>query len=61
MAKELIVTQVRSTIGAKARHKRTLKAMGLGRISRSRRLPDNAATRGMIDQVVHLVEVEAVE
>jgi large subunit ribosomal protein L30 len=61
MAKELIVTQVRSTIGAQERHKRTLRALGLGRINRTRRVPDNPATRGMVQQVIHLVEVETAD
>ena len=45
----LKITLVKSTIGAVPKHKKTIEALGL---------PDNAATRGMIKQVQHLVKVE---
>lgn len=52
------VTQIHSTIGRTEKQKRIVKALGLGRISRSRVHDDNAVIRGMIDKVVHLVKVE---
>lgn len=55
--KQIEVRQVRSGIGFKWDQKRTLKALGLGRVGRVRRLPDNGATRGMLAKVSHLVEV----
>jgi large subunit ribosomal protein L30 len=58
---ELIVRQVRSTIGAKPQHEKTIKALGLGRLNSSRRLPDNPAVRGMLAKVRHLVEVKPAE
>jgi large subunit ribosomal protein L30 len=58
---EIEVRQVRSGIGAQARHKATLRALGLGRINRSRRLPDSPAVRGMLQAVRHLVEVKLPE
>jgi len=61
MAKELVVKQVRSIIGAKPAHRATLRALGLGRINRSRRLPDNPAVRGMLNKVRHLITVEESE
>ena len=53
----LRVTQVRSAIGTKPKHRGTLRALGLGRIGRSNDLPDRPEIRGMIARVPHLVEV----
>ena len=55
---DLRVTQVRSGIGTKPKHRGTLRALGLGRIGRSRVLPDRPEIRGMIAKVPHLVTVE---
>ena len=56
--KTLRVTQVKSQIGKKSDQDRTLKAMGLGRIGKTKDLVDNESVRGMIFKVQHLVEVE---
>jgi large subunit ribosomal protein L30 len=61
MASELKVTQVRSGIGTKPKHRGTLRALGLGRIGKSNVLPDRPEIRGMIARVPHLVEVQEVE
>ena len=53
----LIVTQVRSAIGTKPKHRGTLRALGLGRIGQSNDLPDRPEIRGMIARVPHLVTV----
>ena len=58
MATELKVTQVRSGIGTKPKHRGTLRALGLGRIGRSNTLPDRPEIRGMIARVPHLITVE---
>ncbi|HIV34330.1 MAG TPA: 50S ribosomal protein L30 [Candidatus Blautia intestinigallinarum] len=58
MADKLKVTLVKSTIGAVPKHKKTVEAMGLRKVNKTVELPDNAATRGMIKQVQHLVKVE---
>jgi large subunit ribosomal protein L30 len=55
---ELRVTQVRSGIGTKPKHRGTLRALGLGRIGKSRVLPDRPEIRGMIAKVPHLISVE---
>jgi large subunit ribosomal protein L30 len=52
------VTQVRSAIGTKPKHRGTLRALGLGRIGRTRVLPDRPEIRGMLARVPHLVTVE---
>ena len=54
----LKITLVKSTIGAVPKHKRTVEALGLKKTGRTVVLPDNAATRGMVKQVQHLVKVE---
>ena len=55
---ELIVTQVKSSIGSKPKHRGTLRALGLGRIGKSNTLPDRPEIRGMIARVPHLITVE---
>ncbi|MCI8938793.1 MAG: 50S ribosomal protein L30 [Dorea sp.] len=54
----LKITLVKSTIGAVPKHKKTVEALGLKKTGRTVVLPDNAATRGMVKQVQHLVKVE---
>ena len=54
----LKVTLVKSTIGAVPKNKKTVEALGLRKVNKTVELPDNAATRGMIKQVQHLVKVE---
>ncbi|MCI8583488.1 MAG: 50S ribosomal protein L30 [Dorea sp.] len=54
----LKITLVKSTIGAVPKHKKTVEALGLKKTGRTVILPDNAATRGMVKQVQHLVKVE---
>ncbi|HET9609230.1 MAG TPA: 50S ribosomal protein L30 [Acidimicrobiales bacterium] len=61
MMADITVTQVRSAIGAKPKHRGTLRALGLGRIGKSRTLPDRPEIRGMIAKVPHLIRVEEAE
>lgn len=56
--KHVKVTLVKSPIGAVPKHKKTVAAMGLTKMHKTVEMPDNAATRGMIQQVQHLVKVE---
>jgi large subunit ribosomal protein L30 len=58
---DLRVVQVRSAIGSKPKHRGTLKALGLGRIGRTKIVPDRPEIRGMLAQVPHLVEVRPVD
>ena len=58
--KKLKITLVKSTIGAVPKNKATVESMGLRKLNKSVILPDNAATRGQIRQVSHLVKVEEV-
>jgi len=56
----LKVTQVKSAIGTKPKHRGTLRALGLGRIGKTNTLPDRPEIRGMVAKVPHLVSVEEV-
>jgi large subunit ribosomal protein L30 len=58
MAGTLKLTQVRSSNGANARQRDTLRTLGLGRIGRSAERPDSPAVRGAVRAVSHLVKVE---
>jgi len=58
MAGTLKVTQVRSCIGTKPKHRGTLRALGLGRIGKSNVLPDRPEVRGMVARVPHLIRVD---
>ena len=51
------VTQIRSTIGTKPKHRGTLRALGLRGIGRTNVLPDRPEIRGMIARVPFLVYV----
>ena len=57
----LKVTQVRSTIDRKEAQKRTIKALGLGKIRKTVVHNDTPQIRGMIRAVSHLVEVQEVD
>jgi large subunit ribosomal protein L30 len=56
----IVVTQTRSAIGSKPKHRGTLRALGLRGIGQSNELPDRAEIRGMIARVPHMVSVEEV-
>ncbi|HIF39192.1 MAG TPA: 50S ribosomal protein L30 [Gemmatimonadetes bacterium] len=58
MAKKLSVTQVRSGVGKKFKHRRTLEALGFKKHQQTVIHDDNPAIRGMVRQVAHLVRVE---
>lgn len=59
--KKLRVRQIRSSIDVNKRHKKTLEALGLGRIGKERIHRDTPQIRGMIKQVSYLIEVEEIE
>jgi large subunit ribosomal protein L30 len=56
--KKIKIRQVRSGIGFDKTQKATLRALGLVKIGRVREFPDNAAIRGMVAKISHLVVVE---
>jgi large subunit ribosomal protein L30 len=59
--KKLKITQIRSTIDRVEPQKRTIKALGLGRIRKSVIQNDTPQIRGMVSAVSHLVEVEEID
>jgi large subunit ribosomal protein L30 len=53
----LRVKLIKSAIGYSVRQKRTLKALGFRRLGQVVEQPDTPAIRGMVQKVIHLVEV----
>ena len=60
MADKLKITLVKSPIGAITKHRATVEALGLKKMHKTVEMPDNAAVRGMVAQVKHLVKVEEI-
>ena len=56
--KMLKITLVKSPIGAVPKHRKTAEAMGLTKMHKTVELPDNAATRGQIQQIGYMLKVE---
>ena len=52
----LKVKLVRSMSGHTEKHRATLRGLGLTRVGRERVLQDSPSVRGMIKQVVHMIE-----
>ncbi len=55
--KTIKVQQIGSPMRRKANQRQTLIGLGLNKIGRISEVPDNAASRGMITAVKHLVRV----
>jgi large subunit ribosomal protein L30 len=58
MANKLLVTLTRSVIGRHGDQRETVKALGLRKLNQTVEHQDNAAIRGMITKVAHLVTVK---
>ena len=58
MAKKVRITQIRSQIGQTAKHRGTLRALGLGKIGRSVEREESLQLAGMLRKVRHLVRVD---
>jgi len=56
-AKTVRIRLVRSATGSPAKVKKVVIGLGLRKINQTVERPDDAATRGMIGKVPHLVEV----
>ena len=56
--KTVRVTLVRSPIGYTKDQKKTVLALGLRRMHQTVEHTDNPALRGMIQKVIHLVQIE---
>ncbi|EON70974.1 50S ribosomal protein L30 [Lysinibacillus sp. NPDC048646] len=58
MANKLEITLTKSVIGSKPAQRKTIEALGLRKLNQTVEKADNAATRGMLDVVAHLVTVK---
>jgi len=58
MTNKLEITLTRSVIGRPQDQRETVKALGLRKVNQTVEQQDNAATRGMINKVAHLVTVK---
>lgn len=61
MAEKIKIKLVRSTIGKKPYQKKTVKALGLGKINSSVEKEVNPAIMGMVRAIAHLVVVEEIK
>ncbi|MBE6459952.1 MAG: 50S ribosomal protein L30 [Alphaproteobacteria bacterium] len=57
MMAKIVVKQVKSTIGRPESQVKIVKALGLGRIGKTKEMEDTASVRGMVAKVSHLVEI----
>jgi len=53
-----VIKQVRSTNGANAKQRHTLRSLGLRKIGHTVEKPDSPQLRGMVHAVRHLIVVE---
>lgn len=60
MVNKLAITLRRSMIGQSERVRVTLRTLGLTKREQTVVKPDNASIRGMVNKVVHLVDVKEV-
>tara|TARA_B110000438_G_C15353825_1_gene453285 strand:- start:55 stop:234 length:180 start_codon:yes stop_codon:yes gene_type:complete len=58
---KILITQRKSTIGAKKNQRDTIKALGLNKIGKSVEKDSNEMVLGMIETVRHLVEVSEIK
>jgi large subunit ribosomal protein L30 len=61
MAKQLSIKQVRSGVGRKFKHRRTLQALGFKKHQQTVVHDDSPAIRGMLRQIHHLVQVSEIK
>ena len=55
------ITQVRSTISQSSRQKKTIMALGLGKINKVVEQELTPQVKGMIDKVNHLIKVKEIK
>jgi large subunit ribosomal protein L30 len=55
---QITVKQIKSIIDRPERQKRTMKALGLGKVNKTIMVEDTPQILGMIQKVQHLVEVK---
>ena len=57
---DLNVTLIKSVAHRLPKQRKIVKALGLGKVNSTVVLPDNAATRGALLKIAHLISVEEV-
>ena len=57
---DLKVTLIKSVAHRLPKQRKIVKALGLGKVNGTVVLPDNAATRGALLKIAHLISVEEV-
>lgn len=57
---DLKVTLIKSAAHRLPNQRKIVKALGLGKVNSTVVLPDNAATRGALLKIAHLISVEEV-
>lgn len=57
---DLKVTLIKSVAHRLPKQRKIVKALGLGKVNNTVVLPDNAATRGALLKIAHLISVEEV-
>jgi large subunit ribosomal protein L30 len=60
MATKLEITLTKSVIGSKPTQRKVVEALGLRKMHQTVEQQDNAAIRGMITKVAHLVTIKEV-
>ena len=60
MATKLEITLTKSLIGSKPTQRKTVEALGLRKMHQTVEHQDNAAIRGMVNKVAHLVTVKEI-
>ena len=58
---KISITQVRSTISQSSRQKKTISALGLGKINKVVEQELTPQIKGMIDKVNHLIKVKEIK
>jgi large subunit ribosomal protein L30 len=59
--KKIRVTRIRSIIGQKPSHRKTIEALGLKKIGQSKEFIDTPQIRGMITKVNHMLTWEEID
>lgn len=57
---DLKVTLIKSVAHRLPKQRKIVKALGLGKVNSTVVLPDNAATRGALLKIAHMISVEEV-
>ncbi|MDR0727126.1 MAG: 50S ribosomal protein L30 [Rickettsiales bacterium] len=56
---KITIKQIKSTIARPESQVKILRALGLGRIGKTKEITDTPSVRGMMAKVAHLIEVVA--